>query len=67
MLGKVLRIDVDELERRPSVRDPGGQPVRLDTDSALPEIFAFGLRNPWRLSFDRTTGDLWIGDVGQSA
>lgn len=61
LLGKLLRLDVD-----------GGDPYSIPTDnptslgSVHPEIWALGLRNPWRLSFDRQTGDLWIGDVGQS-
>jgi glucose/arabinose dehydrogenase len=65
LLGKVLRIDP-----RPS----GGQPYGIPRDNpfvgragARPEIWAYGLRNPWRFTFDRTTGDLWIGDVGQNA
>jgi glucose/arabinose dehydrogenase len=63
LLGKILRIDVD-----------GGTPYGfpddnpfVDLHTALPEIWAYGLRNPWRFSFDRATGDLFIGDVGQNA
>ncbi len=62
-LGKILRIDVDQgnpyaiPETNPYYNNP----------SALSEIWALGLRNPWRFSFDRFTGDLWIGDVGQNA
>ncbi len=61
LLGKLLRIDVSG-ERGYTV--PSDNPF-VNRTSAKPEIYAFGLRNPWRCSFDRETGDLWIGDVGQ--
>ncbi len=62
LLGKMLRIDV---ESEPgTVRIPADNPFR-ETPGTRPEIWALGLRNPWRFSFDRSTGDLWIGDVGQ--
>ncbi|HIP71768.1 MAG TPA: glucose dehydrogenase [Anaerolineae bacterium] len=61
ILGSVLRLDVD-----------GGRPYAIPPDNpfagdaeARPEIWAYGLRNPWRFSFDRLTGDLFIGDVGE--
>jgi glucose/arabinose dehydrogenase len=64
LLGKILRIDP---------RPAGGRPYRVPSDNpfvgrdgARPEIWDYGLRNPWRFSFDPATGDLWIGDVGQN-
>lgn len=60
--GALLRVDVDT-EDAPFVI-PEDNPF-VETDGFLPEIWVFGLRNPWRYSFDRATGDLYIGDVGQ--
>jgi Glucose / Sorbosone dehydrogenase len=67
LLGKILRI-------RPGGPGVSGPTYTVPPDnpfvndaSARSEIFAYGLRNPWRLSFDRASGDLWIGDVGQDA
>jgi glucose/arabinose dehydrogenase len=65
LLGKILRIAPNP--------DPGGEPYSVPADNpfvgrkgARPEIWAYGLRNPWRFSFDPANGDLWIGDVGQN-
>jgi glucose/arabinose dehydrogenase len=65
LLGKILRID-PHLGGSASYRIPKGNPF-AGRDDARPEILAYGLRNPWRFSFDRETGALWIGDVGQNA
>ncbi|HEX3552678.1 MAG TPA: PQQ-dependent sugar dehydrogenase [Thermoanaerobaculia bacterium] len=65
LLGKMLRIDVDQnVSTPPFYGIPADNPFR--GTAAPPEIWANGLRNPWRFSFDRATGDLWIGDVGQN-
>ena len=65
MLGKVLRIDVDKKENGKPYAIPKDNPF-VDRKDALPEIWAYGLRNPWRIAFDRKTGQLWAGEVGQN-
>ena len=57
LLGKILRLDVNN-----------GDPYTIPSDNPFGnEVWAYGLRNPWRISFDQSTGDLYIGDVGQGA
>jgi glucose/arabinose dehydrogenase len=58
LLGKILRIDVDRTQAGKAYAIPADNPFGN-------EVFIVGLRNPWRWSFDRMTGDMWIGDVGQ--
>jgi len=69
LLGKILRIDVDGAQAAGKEYGiPAGNPYAPGGSSpgtGLPEIWAYGLRNPWRFSFDRANGDLYIGDVGQ--
>ena len=66
MLGKILRIDVETTPLTAGYEIPPDNPF-VDDASTLDEIWAVGLRNPYRMSFDSLTGDLFIGDVGQSA
>lgn len=61
-LGKLLRFDVKGTEAKPAAGNPF-----VSRDGANPNIWAYGLRNPWRFSFDRQTGNLVIADVGQNA
>jgi len=65
-LGKMLRIDVDAKDPGKEYAVPPDNPF-AGRATPLPEIWAKGLRNPWRYSFDGTNGDLWIGDVGQGS
>jgi glucose/arabinose dehydrogenase len=62
-LGSILRLDV----RAGAPATPPPDNPFVGTSGASPEIWSYGLRNPWRFSFDRSTGDLYIGDVGQGA
>jgi glucose/arabinose dehydrogenase len=64
LLGKILRIDPTPTATSPYTVPPDNPFV--GRNGAKPEIWAYGLRNPWRFSFDADTGDLWIGDVGQN-
>ena len=67
LLGSILRIDVRNATREQPYTVPPDNPFVGASDGSRPEIWAYGLRNPWRFSFDRQTGHLWAGDVGQNA
>lgn len=66
LLGAILRIDVDNPAAGNAYGIPADNPFAGQGDRFKEEIFAYGLRNPWRFSFDAVTGDLWTGDVGQN-
>lgn len=63
MWGKVIRIDVDKKDPGLEYSIPSDNPFRAQAGTR-PEIYALGFRMPWRMSFDKLTGDLWLGDVG---
>ena len=63
LLSSILRIDVNHTDDGRNYRIPSDNPF-VDLPSARGEIWAFGLRNPWRMSVDGVTGDMWVGDVG---
>lgn len=65
LLGSILRIDVDQSQDGKNYAVPADNPF-VRNKEARPEIYAYGLRNPWRIAFDRETGDLWCADVGQN-
>ena len=65
LLGKILRIDVDNPSQGRNYGIPADNPFKGNTAGYREEIYAYGFRNPWRFSFDSATGKLWVGDVGQ--
>jgi hypothetical protein len=66
LLGKILRIDVGGASGTQPYSSPPDTPF-FGSAAGRDEIYAYGLRNPWRFSFDRSTGELYVGDVGQGA
>ena len=66
LLGSILRIDVSGLGPNQGYRVPPDNPF-VAIPGARDQIWAYGLRNPWRFSFDRQNGGLWVGDVGQNS
>lgn len=66
LLGNILRIDVDGSENGEEYAIPDDNPFVDNDENFREEIYAYGLRNPFRFSFDADNGDLWVGDVGQN-
>lgn len=67
LLGTILRIDINRQENGRNYAIPSDNPYVNHTEGARAEIYAYGLRNPWRFSFDAQNGQLWTGDVGQNS
>lgn len=66
LLGSILRIDVNQTNGSSNYSIPADNPFANNNEGFREEIYAYGLRNPWRFSFDSATGQLWVGDVGQN-
>ena len=66
LLGKILRIDVNKSLATMNYGIPDDNPYRGNKEGYREEVYAYGMRNPWRFCFDRVTGQLWAGDVGQN-
>lgn len=66
LLGSILRIDVDNTSNGLNYGIPSDNPFVGNQSGDREEIFAYGIRNPWRMSFDAVTGQLWVADVGQN-
>ncbi|MEM8955570.1 MAG: PQQ-dependent sugar dehydrogenase [Verrucomicrobiota bacterium] len=62
-LGSIIRIDIDDTQKGKAYRIPPDNPF-VDTPGIYPEVWAYGFRNPWRMNFHPTTGELWLGDNG---
>lgn len=65
LLGAILRLDVSDMDSERRYGVPSDNPF-MGVEGARPEIWAYGLRNPWRFSFDSETGEMWAADVGQN-